>query len=161
MSTAFQDEVTLKLVYHQKLIANLASRLKTEFTEIKPPAWSAFVKTKPAGLEPPKSKEWWYIRAASLMRKMALRGAMGVKDFRLEYGGKRMSKSRPERFRMASGGHIRRILRQLENAKLVQKSPHGGRSLTKRGRELVLSVAQDELSKSEHGQAHIRAYTSV
>ena len=51
------------------LIARLAEQLKKD-KKIEPPSWSAFVKTGPHTEKIPQNKDWWYIRCASLVRKV-------------------------------------------------------------------------------------------
>jgi small subunit ribosomal protein S19e len=158
MSQVLNGDHKLKLIHHEKLISTLALKLKSDCPQLKPPSWALFVKTCPANFEPPKSTDWWYIRAASLMRKMAIKGSMGLRDFRLQYGGKRKSGARPEKSRMAAGGHLRRILIQLENAKLVQKDKGRGRALTKEGLAFVDSAVNAIIQKTLDQNPSLRLY---
>ncbi|MEM3670314.1 MAG: 40S ribosomal protein S19 [Thermoprotei archaeon] len=132
------------MVDHNVFSVRLADRLKNTYPQINQPEWARFVKTCPARIEVPKNPEWWYVRAASIMRKLALNGGMTIRDFEVAYGGKRSSGRRPEKFVPAAGGHLRRILKQLESAGLVESQKGSGRTLTAQGVALIRKVA-DEL----------------
>jgi small subunit ribosomal protein S19e len=158
MSQVMRNQHKLKLIQHENLISALAQKIKSDCPQVKPPSWAPFVKTCPTNFEPPKSTDWWYTRAASLMRKMAIKGTMGLRDFRLQYGGKRRSGARPEKSRMAAGGHLRRILIQLESAKLVQKDKKGGRTLTKEGLAFIDSTVDSIIQKTLDQNSHLKLY---
>ena len=51
----------------QELIPKTAEALKKEIVM---PPWASFVKTGHAKERPPDSPEWWYARAASILRKI-------------------------------------------------------------------------------------------
>ena len=59
------------------LIEILASKLKDE-NIVTPPEWSNFVKTGSHAERPPQSDDWWYVRCASLLRKVYLHGPIGL-----------------------------------------------------------------------------------
>jgi small subunit ribosomal protein S19e len=147
----------IKSVPHEAFVLVLAERLKHDFNEIRPPAYAHFVKTSSTNFEPPKSFDWWYIRAASILRKLAVKGPMGVKDFTFEYSGKRKRGRRREHFALGASGHVRRILIQLEAAKLVEKQRRG-RVLSKGGWDLLLGVAGDVLSDVLKHEPRIKLY---
>ncbi|RLG48423.1 MAG: 30S ribosomal protein S19e [Thermoproteota archaeon] len=122
------------------LISRVAEELK-KMKEIKPPSWAAFVKTGPSRQRPPIQRDWWYIRAASVLRTVYLHGPVGVERLRTKYGGRKDRGARPEHFRKASGHIIRVILQQLERAGLVEKVERRGRRVTPRGRSLLDGAA--------------------
>lgn len=74
------------------------------------------------------------------MRKLYLKGPLGVDDLRLMYGGRKDRGVRPEHFYRGGGSIIRKILQQLEEAGLVEKTPMG-RVLTPKGRGLLDKLA--------------------
>ncbi|MCI4462057.1 MAG: 30S ribosomal protein S19e [Thermogladius sp.] len=109
-----------------RLIRRLADYLKENVPEVKPPSWHIFVKTGCFKEKPPADPDWWYIRAASIMRKLYKSGEpIGVGGFRVIYGGRQRRGVRPPHFREAGGGVVRRILHQLEQAQLVRKTKKG------------------------------------
>jgi len=124
------------------LIAELAKYIKDNVPQVKPPVWAPFVKTGANKERPPMSEDWWYIRAASIMRKLYIYGPVGVGSLRTAYGyrAKVGDKTRPERTRKAGGAIIRKILQQLEQAGFVAKTKRG-RVLTPEGKSLVDRVA--------------------
>jgi small subunit ribosomal protein S19e len=121
------------------LINNTAKKLK-EIKEITKPEWANFVKTSRARERPPVDIDWWYVRAASILRKTYLLGPIGVNKLKVKYGGKKNRGHKPEKFFKGSGKIIRMILQQLETAKLIEqteKGSHKGRILTAKGKSLL------------------------
>ncbi len=132
--------VTVRDVPADLLIERLAKYLK-EHKIVNPPHWAMFVKTGSHKERVPDNPDWWYYRAASILRKLYLaEGPIGIETFRVIYGGLKRRGSAPPHFRKAGGCHIRKILQQLEAAGLVQKTPKG-RVLTPQGRALLDRIA--------------------
>ena len=123
------------------LIERLARYLKENVPEVRPPAWALFVKTGSHVERPPQDPDWWYVRCASLLRKLYLRGPIGVSRLRKMYGGRKRRGVRPAHFRRAGGSAIRKPLQQLEAAGLVVKDGNRGRRLSPKGMSLVDMVA--------------------
>ncbi len=118
------------------LIERVAKRLE-EFPEIKMPEWAKFVKTGPHKERIPQQKNWWYIRAASILRRVYIDGPVGVARLRTYYGGRKNRGVKPEHHVDASGKIIRTILQQLEKAGLVEKDGQNGRKISKKGQSLL------------------------
>ena len=72
---------------NNELINKTASKLK-EISEITAPEWSTFVKTSRARDRPPVEKDWWYSRAASILRKLDILGPIGTNKLKRKYGGR-------------------------------------------------------------------------
>ena len=140
----------MQLAEPMKLIQKVAVYLK-ENRVIEPPPWAVFVKTGVHKERPPQDPDWWYIRAAAIMRKLYIRGPIGVSRLRTLYGGRHRRGHRPPKFAKGSGAIIRKILQQLEAAELVQKADKRGRVLTPKGRELLEEAAKIVL-KTEAAQ---------
>lgn len=106
------------------------------------PEWAVYVKTGTHRKFPPQKDDWWYVRAASLLRRIAIDGPVGISRLRTFYGGRKERGHKPEKFRKASGKIIRVILQQLESAGLVEKGKQGkrGRILTENGRKFIAKV---------------------
>lgn len=134
--------VSVKEVPADLFIERLAEKLKEELGEtISPPSWAIYVKTGVSKERPPDNTDWWYHRAASILRKLYIAGEpIGVGTFRTIYGGRKRRGSAPPHFRRAGGSIIRKILQQLERAGLVSRSRRG-RVLTPKGRSYLDSVA--------------------
>ncbi len=134
-----------------ELIKKTARELK-KIKEIKPPEWSKYCKTGTHKQRPPVNKDWWYIRSASVLRKTAILGPIGVSKLKRKYGGKKNRGHKPERFYKGSGSIARKILQQLEKAELVTKSEkktHKGRVITQKGSGLLNSLSKNGKSKRE------------
>ncbi len=132
-----------------KLIEKTAEELK-KINEIKPLEWAKFVKTGRHKERPPVSKDWWYVRAASILRKTYVLGPIGVSKLRRKYGGRKNRGHKPERTYKGSGSIVRKILQQLEKAQLIQqvnKKGHKGRIISSKGKSLL-----DKISKNESGR---------
>lgn len=129
-----------------KLIGALAEQMKSApgFEE---PDWARFVKTGSHAERPPHFSDWWFTRAASLLRKLYLHGPLGLGDLERGYGGSKQLAYAPKHHRDAGGSAIRKILKQLETAELVAKSPKG-RVLTPKGTAML-----DNVSRQLFGEA--------
>lgn len=119
----------------------LAEALK-QIPEFKMPEWAAFVKTSVARERPPAETDFWYKRAASILRQIYIKGIVGVNRLRTRYGGRKNRGMKPEEFRKGSGKIIRTILQQAEKAGIVEKfkDKRAGRRLTTKGKELLDSI---------------------
>jgi small subunit ribosomal protein S19e len=136
---------TLYDVSDSKLIELTATKLKSD-ERFAPPEWAAWVKTGVHKEHPPQNDDWWYVRCAALLRRIAIDGPVGTQRLRSVYGGKTDNSSRPERFVKGSGSIIRKAMQQLENAGLVRTTPRG-REISSEGRSFLDNSAY-ELSKS-------------
>jgi small subunit ribosomal protein S19e len=87
-------------------------------------------------------QDWWYSRAASLLRRMYIDGPVGISRLRSFYGGRQHRGQAPEHFRKSGGKVIRVVLQQLERAGLMAKTERKGRKLTPKGVKMVESLAQ-------------------
>lgn len=123
-----------------RLIGKLAQYLK-ENTNITPPQWSVFAKTGAHAERAPENPDWWYIRSASLLRKIYVSGPIGVERLRSEYGGRRKSGISPDHARKGGGSVIREAIQQLEQIGYIARHDKKGRVLTKEGRGLVDKIA--------------------
>ena len=119
------------------LIQRLANYLKDEVDPIAPPSWASVVKTSSHTQRPPQNADWWFTRCASVLRKVYLKGPIGIQRLRAEYGGRKDRGVRPEHTRKGGGAIVRKALQQLEGAKLVESSGNRGRTVTKQGRSLL------------------------
>jgi len=137
-----------KLIYgkdSEKFIPLLAVALK-EMPEFERPYWSLFVKSGTSKQRPPVDDDFWYTRAASILRQLYIKGVVGVGRLRNRYGSRKDRGGRPDEFRKASGKIIRVILQQAEKAGLVEKLSNlqYGRRLTKKGKDLLDSIDVEE-----------------
>jgi len=133
-------KMSVKEVSGSALVKQLVEELK-KMKEITPPEWSRFVKTGTHKERPPEQPDWWYTRAASLLRRIFIDGPVGVQRLRSYYGGHKKRGVPPEHFRRAGGKILRTLLQQLEKAGLVAKTERGGRKLTAKGANMLTAIA--------------------
>ena len=135
-------KITPREIPAQVFIETLAIRLKA-MDEFKMPDWANFVKTGISRLRPPEKEDWWYIRAASILRSVYTRGVVGVSRLRTKYGSRKERGAKPEKTYKASGKIIRTILQQATKAGLIEhiKEKKTGRRLTKKGKEFLEALA--------------------
>lgn len=127
-----------------KLVFALGTELKRQHV-VSPPDWAHFAKTGHHRERTPLQDDWWYIRAGSILRAVALYGPVGTQKLRTKYGGRKNRGVAPDKFYRAGGNHIRKILQQLESAKLIaqeERGVHKGRVVTPLGRKVVHAVAR-------------------
>ena len=135
----------------QELVAKTAEVLKKE---IQAPVWTKFVKTSSGKARPPDQDDWYYQRAASILKKVYRFGPIGTNKLRVYYGTKQNRGHQPEIFRRGSGKIVRSILQQLEKQGYLKqevKGTHKGRVLTPKGKQLLDTIAKgknDQQTKS-------------
>ena len=133
-----------------ELVERAATELK-KMPQLQPPEWGKFVKTGVHKERPPMRGDWWHVRAASMLRKLAILGPIGTSKLRRKYSGRRNRGAAPEHHYPGSGNIARKILQQLEKAGLAKQDKRGvhkGRMITPKGMS-VLEKASNELMK-EH-----------
>ncbi|MBI2041331.1 MAG: 30S ribosomal protein S19e [DPANN group archaeon] len=126
----------------QKLAEEVASQLKGKLEQ---PKWAQFVKTGVHKQRPPVNQNWFYIRAASVLKTLYEDGPVGVSKLRSKYGGKKNRGVSPPKFQKASGNIIRKILQQLDKAglsKYQKEGVHKGRIITPQGISLLTKAAE-------------------
>lgn len=121
------------------LIDTVAEEFKNN-DKINPPEWADFVKTGVHKERKPENPDWWFVRTASIFRRVYMDGPVGVMSLRTYYGGKKDRGVRPEAFRKGSGAIIRGALHQLEDAGFVEKV-EGGRVVTPAGRSYLDKIS--------------------
>ena len=133
-----------------EVIKAIAEQLK-KVDAIKAPHWASFVKTGTHKERPPLQNDWWYMRTASVLRKVYRLGPIGVSKLRTAYGGKKNRGYKPEHHYKGSGNILRKVLQQLEKAGFIKqesKAVHRGRVMTAAGAKLLETIAE-QLSKSQ------------
>ncbi|XP_045207025.1 40S ribosomal protein S19 isoform X2 [Mercenaria mercenaria] len=115
--------------------------------KMKVPEWTDFIKTGTFKELSPYDVDWYFIRAASICRHLYIRSPAGVGAFETIYGGRQRRGTAPSHFCKATGSISRRLLQSLENLKIVEKDPNGGRRLTSQGRRDLDRIAAQIKSK--------------
>ncbi|MFB6094554.1 MAG: 30S ribosomal protein S19e [Halanaeroarchaeum sp.] len=122
------------------LAATLADRIEE-------PDWASVTKTGTARELPPEQDDFWHRRAASVLRKVAVDGPVGVERLSTAYGDTKDGSNRyrvaPDRTTDGSKKVIRTILQQLEDEDLVAQEGSAGRIVTPAGRSLLDEIAGD------------------
>jgi len=118
------------------LISEVAKEL-SENKKVNPPEWTSFVKTGVHKERRPESPDWWYVRCASILRKVYMDGPVGINSLKTYYGGKKDRGTNPEKFKKGSGAIIRGALHQLEDAGFVAKAGDEGRIITPAGKSFL------------------------
>jgi len=125
----------------------LAEALK-KLPEFKAPEWVNYVKSSPSKERPIDDPDFWYKRAASILRQIYKNKSLGVNRLRTKYGSKKNRGMRPERFKRAGGKIIRTILQQADKAgftEIVKKikgvrEKKPGRQITEKGRKFLEAI---------------------
>ena len=137
-------------IYPNELIELTAERLKS-VAEIKAPEWAVFAKTGVCKERPPMKSDWWFTRAAAILRSIYVMGPIGVNKLRTKYGGKQRRGHNMPHFKKGSGSVIRKCIQQLEKAgliKSIEKGKHKGRIITPKGRSFLDKIA-GEIAKTK------------
>jgi len=101
----------------------------------------------------PYGDDWYYIRAASIARKIYLRPGTGVGALQKWYGGSYRRGTRTEHFRKANSGLIRAILISLQEMKVVEAHESGkGRKMTRVGQQDLDRIANGVYSEQNEGE---------
>ena len=126
---------------YNKLLADALKKIP----EFKKPEWVDFVKSSTHKQRPILDSDFWYNRAASILRQIYIHGVVGVERLRTRYGGRKDRGMRPPRFKKSSGKIIRVLLQQSEAAGFVEKSTKikkAGRQLTAKGKDFLEAIAK-------------------
>jgi len=135
----------------QEYNLKLAKALK-KIPEFKEPEWAKFVKSSPSKERPIEDEDFWYKRAASILRQIYKKRIVGVNRLRTRYGSKKNRGMKPERFVKAGGKIIRTILQQADKAGFTEavkeikgtKEKRPGRKLTETGKKFLENLEEAE-----------------
>lgn len=127
------------------LLPRLATELRSR-DAVRPPEWASFVKTGVHKQKAPDQVDWWYLRSASVLRKIHLRGPVGIERLAGEYGGKRDRGSAPYHARSGSRSVTREIVQQLQGSGLVRAEKNKGRRITPAGQKLLDGISREVLT---------------
>ena len=132
----------------EEVIEALKETFKDE-DDIEEPEWLQFTKTGVDRELPPEQDNFWERRAASILRKVAMDGPVGVGSLQTEYGSAKQGTTRyrvrPRKKSDGSGNIIRTILQQLEAAGYVEIGEGEGRNVTPEGHSLLDDTASEVL----------------
>jgi len=143
------EKITVYDVPPEEFIKVLASHLK-KMPEFAMPNWAKFVKTSVAKERPPFEEDWWWFRAASILRQLYIKKVAGVDRLRTKYGSRKARGMQPSKFFRGSGKIIRTMLQKAEQAGLAEKveGKKYGRRLTKKGTDFLDEIAREIKEKT-------------
>ena len=78
-------------------LVNKAAQAFEEEKKLQPPEWSKFVKSGVCAERLPEQENWWFLRGAAILRKVYIKGPIGVRELRKQFGKKKNMGSRPDR----------------------------------------------------------------
>ena len=139
------------------LIGKLSDNLKNE--DIPAPSWIPFVKTGAHADKPPQDPDWWYTRCASILRKIYLRGPIGVNELRRIYGSGRPSGYGAAHHKSAGGAIIRNAIHGLETLGYLEKVEKKGRVISRQGMKKLDRLATDILNELTAETPHLKIYS--
>jgi len=140
------------------IIDRLAKHLKEEVDEITPPEWTLFARTGVHTQRPPTNPDWWFVRCASILRKIYVKGPIGLEKLRQEYGGRKDRGAKPEPARKGGGAIVRNALKQLNKAGLVKPQKNEGKIVTNKGRQMLDKLSTELKRELEKTQPELAKY---
>lgn len=131
----------------QEYNIKLAEALK-KIPEFEKPLWVEYVKSSPSKERPIDDPDFWYKRAASILRQIYRNKTKGVNRLRTKYGSRKNRGMRPEKFKRAGGKIIRTILQQSDKSGFTEivkkikgvKEISPGRQLTEKGKKFLEGI---------------------
>jgi len=136
------------------LIPGLSEKLHS-YDLIKAPEWAHHVKTGTHRERPPVQEDWWHTRAASILRKVALKGPIGANRISQEFGGSKDRGVKKSKAVAGSRNISRKIMQQLSLSGLLEDSMNAsgtvnkGKIVTSKGQGLLDEVAHSVREEAE------------
>ena len=134
--------VTVKDVPADAFIKACAEFLKRQ-PKFDVPKWHDIVKTATVKEFAPYDEDWFFVRSASILRKVYLRKGTGVGALKKWYGASsgQHRGTRKAHFTTASGAIIRKSMHELEKLEMMEHDDDGGRVITSKGRAEMDRIA--------------------
>ncbi|XP_073982454.1 small ribosomal subunit protein eS19-like [Rhodnius prolixus] len=134
------QSVTLKDVDQHKFVRAFATFLKKS-GKLKVPEWVDLVKNGKHKELAPYDQDWYYTRCAALVRHIYFRSPIGVGAVTKIFGGRKRNGVCPSHYCRSSGSVARKALQSLEQMKLIEANPDGGRKLSVQGQRDIDRIA--------------------
>jgi len=134
--------VTVKDVPADAFIKACAEFLKRQ-PKFDVPKYHDIVKTGVCKESAPYDEDWFFIRSASILRKVYLRKGTGVGALKKWYGGSTGNHrgTKKAHFSTASGAIIRKSMFELEKLQMMEHCEDGGREISSKGRAEMDRIA--------------------
>jgi len=154
-TTTTKQSVTVRDISAPAFIKAYAAHLK-KTNWLKVPDWVDIVKTGHYKELCPNDPDWFYVRTASVARKIYLRGGTGIGALKRVYGGSFRRGPRPPVFCQGSGKIARYIVQQLRQIGVVEDLVIAGKI---RGRKVSREGQKDldRIAKSVASAANQQA----
>lgn len=150
---------TVKDVSPDRFVRAYAEHLKKS-GKVSLPAWVDYVKTSKHKELTPYDGDWYYIRMASVARRIYVNEGLGVGALARAYGGPYRPSVKPQKHVKASRKVLRHVLSQLQNLDILEtqimENTQGvrvskGRRVTRNGRRELDRIAR-QVAAEEHGE---------
>jgi len=145
------------------LISSLAEKMRS-YDTISAPEWASQVKTGTHKERPPVQVDWWHTRAASILRKVAIKGPIGTNRISQEFGGSKDRGVKKNKAVAGSRNVARKILQQLAESGLIENSMNTsgtvnhGRIISSEGHKLLDQVAHSVRGEAEERYPGLERY---
>jgi len=148
-TTTTKQSVTVRDISAPAFIKAYAAHLK-KTNWLKVPDWVDIVKTGHFKELCPNDPDWFYVRTASVARKIYLRGGTGIGALKKVYGGSFRRGPRPPVFCTGSGKIARYIVQQLRQIGVVEDlviaGKISGRKISREGQKDLDRIAKSVAS---------------
>ncbi len=142
-----------------ELIKRTAAYLRENVLEVSPHPLTGLVKTSSQLENPPLAPDFWYVRCASILRKLYVGKFVGIDELRKAYGGRWGGRGDVGKHKRRSGGAlIETCLKQLETAGLVKTVDKRGRTLTEKGVGVLDRLADEALDERAKAVPELKKY---
>ena len=101
------------------------------------PAKFVYCKTGVSRQYAPENPDWYYIRAAAVLRRLYSQGTQGMTDLRRMFGSAADGSCIPNHFKLSSGSIMMTIAHQLQAQGFVEIAAGEGRKITEKGKKVL------------------------
>ncbi len=138
----------------------LVNELTLQFQEmgnIEVPEWTLYTKSGVHREKGWTQNDWYYRRLASTLRKVYVRGNIGIQRLSEEYGGRKDGGSKPYHPAAGSRSIVRHMFNKLEELQLIKKTEKG-RSVTPKGQAMLDKAAKKIMEKLAEENPELKKY---